>query len=890
MPIPDPAEWRALSALLDEALDLDDAARAEWLAQLAAREPALAPRVAAMLASRDAMSQDGFMQGTATPPPVSGGRPGGRCGPYRLESLIGRGGMGSVWRAQRDDGRYDAVVAVKLLATSLLGDDGERRFRREGQILARLRHPHIAQLLDAGVSDDGQPYLVLEHIEGVHLDAWCRDRALDVRARVRLFLDVLAAVAHAHASLVVHRDLKPSNILVDTTGAVKLLDFGIAKLLEDDGAPGATALTRDGGGLLTPRYASPEQVTGGAVTTATDVYTLGVILFELLSDASPYRLARESRGALEEAIVTGEPRRPSECVTLPARRRQLQGDLDTIALKALRKQAGERYATVTALADDLEAWLDGRPVRARPDAVGYRMARFVRRHALAVGAAGAVLLAVLGGAGAALWQARVARAEQARAEQVTALITGIFENADPYVGEGKALTATDLLQQAYSRLDSSLTDRPDLRYDLTWLIGSSLAGLQAYREAEPILREVEGLALARYGPTDRRTLRAQVALSGIHRARGQLDAMDSLLLRVLPTLRAQGAAATPTLVGALIDSAHLAIDRGQGSAALGPAREADSLARSVLPPRHDHRVTSAQLVAVALENVGTDPEGAMRAAERAVEATRMRYGTTAGHPRVIEGQMTLGRAYGRVGRTRDAIAVLTEADSAARGSMGADAYTRAFIVASRANYLLDLSRFDASLADYNEAARILRANGDSTSVSYGIVQANRGNLLVKLGRGGEAIAPLEGSIALLAAAWGAAHPRLVVHRLRLVQAEVARGATNAAQQRLARIAADTSLPRGTQVMRLTTQGMVRRLQGRAADAVRDQRAALALVDTTSVAGERERAPILVELARALRAAGDAGGAAAAVARARAAYRGAGVDTLPAILEAALAGR
>jgi serine/threonine-protein kinase len=887
---PDPEEWRALSALLDEALDLDDAARAAWLAALAVREPVLAPKLVALLAPRDAMSHDGFMQGTATPPPVTGGRAGARCGPYRLETLIGRGGMGSVWRAHRDDGRFDAVVAVKLLSGSLLGADGERRFRREGQILARLRHPNIAQLLDAGVSEDGQPYLVLEHIEGVHLDVWCREQRLDVRARVRLFLDVLAAVAHAHASLVVHRDLKPSNILVDTTGGVKLLDFGIAKLIEDEGAPGATALTREGGGLLTPLYASPEQVTGGPVTTGTDIYTLGVILFELLSETSPYRLARESRGALEEAIVTGEPLRPSDCVQLPAHRRQLQGDLDTIALKALRKRAGDRYATVTALAEDLEAWLDGRPVRARPASLGYRTARFVRRHALAVAAAAAVVVAVLGGAGAALWQARLARAEQARAEEVTAFITGIFRDADPYLGDGKALTAVDLLKQAATRLDSSLAGRPELRYDLSWLLGSSLASLQAYKDADPILHEVEAMARARFGESDPRTLRAQVGLAGLYRSQGKLDAMDTLLVRVLRTLRAQPAPAMPILVGALIDSAHLAIDRGQGAAAIAPVREADSLARTVLPPGHEHRVNAVQVYAVALENLGEDREAALRVAERAVEVTRAHYGGLDAHPRVIEGQMVLGRAYGRVGRTREAIDVLVRADSASLISMGPDAFTRAFIIASRANYRLELWQLEQSLAEYDEARRVLRANGDSTSVSYGVVLANRGNLLVKLGRGAEAIPPLEEAIRLLTAAWGDGHPRLAVHQLRLAQAEALSGETNSAQKRVARVAADTTLPRATRVMRHFTQGLLLRLQGRAAEAVRAQEAALALSgDSTSAAGQRERALSLVELAQSARAAGDLTRARTEAIRARAAYRAAGVDTLPAIVERALAG-
>ncbi len=882
MPVPTPDEWKVLSALLDEALDLEGAARQDWLEQLQLERPELAPTVKRWLAARDALSHDGFMQGTAAPPPVTGGRAGAMCGPYRLDSLIGRGGMGSVWRAHRDDGRYDAEVAVKLLSTALLGAEGEKRFRREGQIVARLRHPNIAQLLDAGVSGDGQPFLVLEYVEGAHVDVWCRERALGVRARVTLFLDVLAAVAQAHASLVVHRDLKPSNILVDAKGSVKLLDFGIAKLLEDESGEVATALTHDGAQLLTPRYAAPEQLTGGEVTTATDVYALGVLLFELLCDVSPYRPARDSRGALEEAIIAGEPQRPSECAVPEGRRRTLRGDLDTVLLKALRKEGKDRYATVTAFADDLQAWLDGRPVRARPDTLRYRTVRFVRRNALAVAGVSAVLLAVVGGAGVALWQAQAARREQQRAQQVTDFISGIFRNADPYEGDGTRLTATDLLQQAYARLDSTLTGRPDLRFELTWLIGSSLANLQAYQAADPILHEAERVASARYGDDDERTWRARLALSGIYRYRGALDAMDSVLVTTLQAMRGRPNADPAILIGTLIDSAHLAIDRGAPAAAVPPAREADERAQRDLPATHELRVTALQVLAVALESRGTDPEEVLAVSRRAVEATRAYYGGVATHPRVIEGQMVLGRALGRVGRTREAIDVLERADSAANISMGPDAFTRAFIRGSLAADRQDIGDYEGALVDLAEARRLLRVNGDSMSVSYGIVQANRGTAMVRLGRGREGVALLQEALTLLEPAWGPAHPRLVTFRLRIAQGEAISGSLDAAARRVASISADTvTLPAPTQLLTRYIDGLIARLRGRPADALRLQQEALALSgDSASVAAMRERAPVLLELALDHEALGHVDEARAAGERAAAAFRGSGAEQLP----------
>ena len=870
---PDADEWRVIFALLDDVLDREEEERAAWLDALAGRDPARASRVAALLAEREAASREGFLGGRAVPPPVTGGRAGAMCGPYALESLIGRGGMGSVWRGQRTDGRYDATVAVKLLASPMLGADGEKRFRREGQILARLRHPNIAQLLDAGISDDGQPFLALEYIEGAHLDQWADDRALSVRDRVRLFLDVLRAVAHAHSKLVVHRDLKPSNILVDRDGRVVLLDFGIAKLIADDeGGAVATQLTRDGAQVLTPRYAAPEQVMAEDITTATDVYALGVVLCELLSGASPYRMPRVSAGALEDAIVTGEPTRPSELAP-EMRRKLLRGDLDTIVLKALRKAPSERYATVTAFADDLEAWLEGRPVRARPDAFGYRAARFVKRHALAVGAAAAVFVAVLGGAGVALWQARVARAEAERAEEITQFITGIFRDADPFAGDGRTLSAADLLKQADARLASQLAEREDLRLQMRWLIGSSLASLQAFSDAEPILVNVADATRRRYGEADYRALRAQVSLVTLHRFRGRLDAMDSTLTSALAVLRRTPDVDPLILVDALIDSVHLAIDRGDAKRAVEPARTALTTAEERLPVGHRKRLDALQMYAVALEHGSDDRAAALAAAERSMEAALAGFDGVESHPRVVDALLILGRAYGRNGQLRNAVATLARADSASAISLGANNMTRGFVRASTAGYRVDLGQEAQALADYDEAARLFVANGDSVSPNYAIVQSSRGNVLLALGRYAEARAPLGEALRLMRIARGAGSPRLLPYEIRLAEVELGLGRADAADRQLAALAArmtDTTVPTNVRQSWYYTRGLVARARGRAAVAV-------ALLDSAlTFNGERPPrradAVVLAELGRTLLSVGDAARAREVLTRARDAYR------------------
>lgn len=428
-----PDLWSALSPLLDEALDLPPEARGAFVVAVQARSPEVADALAALLAEHDRVLASGFLDESADAPAA---RPaalaGQRVGAYTLERLLGTGGMGAVWLASRSDGRFQGSVAVKLLNLSGLDAVGEARFRREGTLLARLSHPNIARLLDAGVADLGQPYLVLEYVEGTRIDRFADDRRLPVLERTALVVQVADAVAHAHANLVVHRDLKPSNILVDTSGRVKLLDFGIATLL-DTGAQ--TGLTRTGHAPLTPEYAAPEQAAGKGITTATDVYALGVLLYLLLTGRHPAGAALDSPAALMRAIVSDEPPPLSDAVSIdddrdglkpPDRaarrsttvarlRATLRGDLDNIVAKALQKTPAHRYPDARALADDLRRYQRHEPVHARADRWAYRAGKFLRRHQTAAIAAALLVITVLAGAAATAWQAMTAARERDRA-------------------------------------------------------------------------------------------------------------------------------------------------------------------------------------------------------------------------------------------------------------------------------------------------------------------------------------------------------------------------------------------------------------------------------------------------------------------------------------------
>jgi serine/threonine-protein kinase len=431
MDLPDRALWRRLSPMLDELLELDEPARAQRLDELRARDPATAAALEKYLGDARAAGRARFLAGAAAPAALmsfdQATLAGQRIGAYVLEAPIGQGGAGSVWRARRADGRYEGHVAVKLLHLSLVGHMAARRFQREGGVLARLTHPHIARLMDAGVTEGGQPYLVLELVDGERIDRWCDGRHLNVDQRLRLFADVLAAVSHAHSHLVIHRDIKPGNILVTQDGTVKLLDFGIAKLVDTQSQE---TVTSEGGHALTPEYAAPEQLRGGEVTTATDVYALGVLLYQLLAGRHPTAPDSGSAAEVMRATLDTDPMRlphalahlPAGDATVPARiaserdtplprlRRQLRGDLENIVARALRKAPAERYQTVDALAEDLRRYLAHEPVVARPDSLGYRTAKFVARHRGLVAGSGLVLFAIAAGVVGTVSQAH--RAEQ----------------------------------------------------------------------------------------------------------------------------------------------------------------------------------------------------------------------------------------------------------------------------------------------------------------------------------------------------------------------------------------------------------------------------------------------------------------------------------------------
>ena len=512
-----PERWQRLKSVFQEAATRDPRDRAALLEKACDGDPDLLAEVESLLASDQEMATAfeapvARFLGEILPSPRVEGR---RFGAYRAVREIGRGGMAVVYAAVRDDDQYRKEVAIKLIKRGMDTDVIVARFRRERQILANLEHSNIARLLDGGLSDDGLPYLVMEYIEGIPIDVYCDRRQLPTAERLQIFRTVCGAVHSAHQKLVVHRDLKPSNILVTEAGEPKLLDFGIAKLLEPDEATPSLLATMDGKAPMTPEYASPEQVRGQPVTTVSDVYALGVLLYQLLTGGRPYRLRYLSPREIERVICEQEPEKPSTAVgregtslNLPASlqepteipnpslvgsskklRRELAGDLDNIVLMALHKAPERRYGSVEQLSEDIRRHLEGLPVVARQDTFAYRTSKFVKRHRWGVTATLLIFLSLVAGMAATIWQARVARDERVTAERVSDALAGLFEIPLPSEAGERTITAEELLDRGAPRILNGLEDSPEIRAKLMDTVGFAYLEIGRYEKAAPYLEE-----------------------------------------------------------------------------------------------------------------------------------------------------------------------------------------------------------------------------------------------------------------------------------------------------------------------------------------------------------------------------------------------------------------
>jgi len=714
----DEPSWAELNRLLDAALERPAAERLQWIEALGSEFETHKPRLRALLAHAERIETGDFMN---TLPKldfldeeIGGETAGAQVGPYRLVRELGSGGMGVVWLAERTDGILNRPVALKLPHGAWRRAGLAERLAREREILASLAHANIARLYDAGVTVAHQPYLAIEYVEGLRIDAYCREHALSVRERVRLFLQVAGAVAYAHGKLVVHRDLKPANILVTREGEVRLLDFGIAKLL-DEGEARETRITEMSGRALTPDYASPEQIRGEPLGVASDVYSLGVVLFELLSDARPYRLRRDSRGALEEAILQSEPARPSE-VASPTHRRELRGDLDTVVLKALKKPPAERYATAYALLEDLQRYLRSMPVLARADSRWYRARKFFARNRLAVIAGAGIFLALLVGAGVAAWQARVAIAEKARAEAVQEFIAAVFREANPIEGQGRMLSAAELMRQAEQRLHERRDASPELRLALLATIGESFYGLQENKDSARVLEE----ALRLHESSSSRDVllgaRLHLGLSQAYELLGRDEEARAELALALSGLR--GVKDGHALwVRARLHEAALSIASADYPRAESAAQDAIAAARAADGRNSAELATGLQ----QLSHVYTLTQRRDLAVEPARQSFEMLVAVHAGdrsHPQVIEAALYYGQSLNATGQFEDAWNVYRDATRRAAEVFGERSRVYGEMLSAIAPLEIEIGALPDALAHSKASVDIYLLEGDPGSIVH----------------------------------------------------------------------------------------------------------------------------------------------------------------------------
>jgi eukaryotic-like serine/threonine-protein kinase len=835
-----PERWQQIDALFAEALERPPAARAAWLDAACAGDPALRQHVLALLDSAAeseavlgesvsayagaivAEVQAELARGDEATLPLDG-----RIGPYRLLREIGRGGMGAVYLAERADAEFHKRVALKLVKRGMDTDEVLLRFRYERQILASLEHPNIARLYDGGAAADGRPYLVMEHVEGEPITRYCDAHGLPIEARLHLFAEVCEAVQFAHRSLVVHRDIKPSNVLVGSDGRPKLLDFGIAKLLDPRDPEGASR-TRTGLRLLTPEYAPPEQRSGAPATTAADVYSLGTVLYELLAGRRPESATGAERPS---AVVTrsraGGP--PPDGVarlrsTTPDRlRRRLRGDLDTIVLRALADDPAQRYPSAEQLLADLRRHLDGLPVQARGASVRYRASKFVRRHRAAAGAAGLVTVSLVGGLAAALWHADraarerdEARQERARAEQVSGFVLGLFEAANPMSEPGgDTLRVRSLVDLGAERVRRELAGQPRLQAQMLTTLGGAYVGLGLYEPAESLFREAMRLSAAGH---EREWAHALAARVEIAERRDDYATVDSLSVGVTRLYEARAWAADGVLLGVLSRRAG-ALD-GMGRFDEGRALHERALALAGPLAAADGGKTRGQL----LNNLGNhfartgDAAAAEPLLRESLELTRRTAG--ADHPDVAGGLNNLATVVSQLGRPDEVEALYREAIGTARRAYGDDhPYVGQFV--ENLGVVIDRAGRHAEAEPLlREALRVKTAALGTRSPSVALLQRNLAANRYAVGDYAGAEALLRPAVATLEAEYG----------------------------------------RGSMFTALTMASLGRTLTalGRAEEAVALLRASVATLDETLPEGNRWRAEIArSQLGAALAARGDA---------------------------------
>jgi len=813
-----PERWAAAQALFERALvqPLND--REAFLAGECGDDHALATLVRSLLeADASDTGADlqaavaGAMAGLAA---AADALPFERLGPYRLVSVIGRGGMGTVYLAERDDRAFEQRVAIKVVR-GLLDAERIRRFRSERQILATLDHPNIARLLDGGATPEGSPYLVMEYVDGQPVDRHCE--SLPLRERLALVATICGAVGHAHRHLVVHRDLKPSNILVTAAGVPKLLDFGIAKLLDDD-ERGTGSVTMTGERVLTPEYAAPEQVRGERITTAADVYALGVLLFRLLTGRLPYVFNSRAARDVERVIIEVEPLRPGSLVPLDA-------DLDVITLTALHKDPAQRYISVAALADDLRRYLNGLPIEARPTTWRYRAGRFVARHRWGVAATATAALALVAFSAVVSVQAARIAAERDAAErerdtaaEVSEFLVQLFEVSDPSQARGNSVTARELLDRGADRIERELAAQPLVQSRLMHTIGEVYRTLGLFDRSEAVLSAA--LAVRRATGADSLQVAATLQeLGELAREQGRYELADQRQREAL-AIREQRLGPSAPEVAYSLNSLGLALSaRGRYQEAEPYLTRAIAIWRETLPPGDPQ-------VAVALNNLALLLRRTSRFAEaeplqrEALEIRRRAF--TGPHPLTSNSLMQLGQLLQEIGDLGAAEPLMRES-MAMRLKLFDPLHPQLAVAYNNLAALLhDQGKLAEAEGIYREAVRVAEARFGTGHAEYAVNLNNLASLLEDRGAYDESERLFRTALAIRQQAFAGEHPSVARGVNNLGRVLAMRGNVAEAAPLSERALAMRRKLLGEQHVEvagsLATQALVRTRQGRLAEA------------------------------------------------------------------------
>jgi len=752
----DNEHFRKVNSLFDEALERPAGLRAAFLKEACGDDQALVDEVLALLAA-DMASQvllDG-VAASAIDLPDDRLATGAEVGPYRIVERLGTGGMGDVYLADRADGHFDQRVAIKLIKRGMDSDEIVRRFSAERQILAHLEHPNIARLLDGGLTGDGRPYYAMEYVEGEPITEHCDRLRLSVDLRLKLFVTACDAVRYAQRRLVIHRDLKPSNIMVTREGQVKLLDFGIAKVLTPEaGTEGGDVLTRTGARIMTPAYASPEQVRGLRVTTATDVYALGVVLYELLSGRRPIRTEGLTPQEVEDVIVSTEPSRPStelgsgakdpgrpsarstpeEIVRLrntdiPHLRKRLAGDLDNICLVALRKEPDRRYAGAGELMEDIKRHLQGLPVHARPDTTAYRLSKFWQRNRLAVSTAAAILFLTVGLV--VFYTNRLAnerdraRREAEKAKATSDFLAELFELADPTETRGEQLTARQMLDLGVDKVHRELAAQPDIQSEMFLVMGNTYRNLGQYDQAKSLIEDALAIRLRLYGEKHEDVATAYSRLADILYYEGLFDSCQAVMAHALILKEELLGRDHPEVALELNNLGWLAYEVGALSRAESLFTRSLAIRRAHHEPDHpDISESISNLASVSYSKGEFEKSEAMNR-----EALNMRIGRLGdNHPHVAMSWNNLGLALEELERYEEALACYERSIEIGLELYGeshqvADAYTFRGRVYTRQEHYLEAE------ADYRKALELRRGGLGESHYLVGYDLKSLGNCL-----------------------------------------------------------------------------------------------------------------------------------------------------------------